>query len=359
MGYTFEVNREKLSEYAFAAAAKPSSDPGEIVLEIDRYAFSANNITYAHLGVDFRYWDFFPASRQGFGIVPVWGFARVIESGSPEIQAGEELYGYFPMGTYAKLKPGKVREAGFADTSEQRSKLPAAYQQYTFLKNDPMHVPELADHELIFRPLYVTSYLLDDYLREKSFFNAERLLITSASSKTAIALAHLLKEAQSPVEVSALTSKGNLEFVKSLGLYDSVYVYEELERAADKSCHVVDFAGNQTLLSQAKAAIGARFLGATLVGIVQWEQDKDTAEKRLGEVFFAPAQIKKRSREWGLDGFQKNLTAAWRKFLPRTNWIEIQPVTEQSEIASMYLETLNGHVPARKGSIVEHRRGGG
>ena len=46
--------------------------PGERVV-------TANNVTYAVAGDSFKYWDFFPAP-EGFGIVPMWGHARVIEN---------------------------------------------------------------------------------------------------------------------------------------------------------------------------------------------------------------------------------------------------------------------------------------
>ena len=54
-------------------------DAGEILLQIECFALTANNVTYAAHGVDMAYWGFFPAP-EGFGIVPVWGFAGVIES---------------------------------------------------------------------------------------------------------------------------------------------------------------------------------------------------------------------------------------------------------------------------------------
>jgi len=72
---------------------------GEVVLRIDNFAFTANNVTYAMFGDAMHYWDFFPTADAGWGVIPVWGFATVQESAVDGIAAGERFYGYFPMAT--------------------------------------------------------------------------------------------------------------------------------------------------------------------------------------------------------------------------------------------------------------------
>ncbi len=37
---------------------------GEVLVKIDRFAFTANNITYAVVGDQFGYWQFFSAKRS-------------------------------------------------------------------------------------------------------------------------------------------------------------------------------------------------------------------------------------------------------------------------------------------------------
>ena len=53
-------------------------------MKVDRFAFTANNITYAVLGDELKYWQLFPAP-EGFGNIPVWGFGEVIASKHPAI----------------------------------------------------------------------------------------------------------------------------------------------------------------------------------------------------------------------------------------------------------------------------------
>ena len=41
------------------------------------------------------YWGFFPA-EPGWGRMPVWGFAKVLESRSEALEEGIRVYGYLP-----------------------------------------------------------------------------------------------------------------------------------------------------------------------------------------------------------------------------------------------------------------------
>jgi len=52
---------------------------GEILCRIERFALTANNITYGVFGEAMQYWNFFPAP-EGWGRIPVWGHAEVVES---------------------------------------------------------------------------------------------------------------------------------------------------------------------------------------------------------------------------------------------------------------------------------------
>ena len=65
----------------------------EITVDIERFAFTANNVTYGVAGETIGYWKFFPPSndpRDEWGCIPMWGFAQVVNSknGSLKISAG-------------------------------------------------------------------------------------------------------------------------------------------------------------------------------------------------------------------------------------------------------------------------------
>ena len=75
----FLVNKYDLFETTFSEEKIPISKENEVILEIERYAFTSNNITYGVIGDTLGYWNFFPA-EEPYGIIPVWGFANVTSS---------------------------------------------------------------------------------------------------------------------------------------------------------------------------------------------------------------------------------------------------------------------------------------
>lgn len=103
-------------------------EDGAILLKIDTFAYTANNITYAVAGDRIGYWQFFPAvgtETDGWGVIPVWGFAEVVESKVAELPVGDRLFGYFPPAAFLKMKPVGITAERFIDGSEHRTALPA------------------------------------------------------------------------------------------------------------------------------------------------------------------------------------------------------------------------------------------
>ena len=89
------------------------------------------------------YWDFFPA-QDGWGRVPVWGFADVAADGAG-LEQGARAFGYWPPATHVVVRPERVNERGFVDASPHRARLPAAYNSYAFVAADPMYDAEHED----------------------------------------------------------------------------------------------------------------------------------------------------------------------------------------------------------------------
>ncbi|MEO8606093.1 MAG: DUF2855 family protein, partial [bacterium] len=187
----FVVNRSDLRQCKVVAAAlRPLAD-GEVRLRVDRFAFTANNVTYGAVGDMIGYWNFFPAA-DGWGRIPVWGFADVGESRCAALPAGERVYGYLPMSTQLIVQPAPVSPGSFFDAAPHRAALPAVYNQYTRLAADPLYERADEAHLALLRPLFTTSFLLEDFLAEHDDFAARNIVLTSASSKTALGLAQLL-----------------------------------------------------------------------------------------------------------------------------------------------------------------------
>jgi membrane protein len=239
----FEIRRDDLHSARFVESEAPEPAEGEAVLSVDRVGLTANNITYAVFGEAMNYWDFFPASEPGRGRLPVWGFGEVAASNHPDLEAGTRVYGYFSLSDSLLVQPGRVDAKGFIDASPHREPLPSAYQGYRRTDADPVYDEKREDEQIIFWPLFYTSFLIDDFLQDEGFFGAETMLLSSASSKTAIIAAFLLAQREG-IEVVGLTSPGNKEFVEGLGIYSSVSGYDEIDSLPrDKSVYV-DMSGD-------------------------------------------------------------------------------------------------------------------
>ena len=337
----------------------PELAVGEVLLRIDAFAFTANNVTYAMFGEAMQYWQFFPTGESAWGMIPVWGFATVEASTVDGLAVGERFYGYFPMATHVVLQPGRVTPDGFVDAAEHRAALPAVYNQYSRCSTDPSYQVSREGQQMILRPLFFTSFLIDDFLADNAFFGAQRVLLSSASSKTAYGTAFCLSQ-RNDVEVIALTSVANLDFVRSLGCYHEVLTYDEVpDLSATIATVYVDFSGNVNLRRDIHTHLGAALKHSASIGGTDWQH--------LGKVgdlpgprptlFFAPSQIKKRIADWGGATLQGRLAAAWQDFMvPVTRgdqpWLRVvEAKGVEASIAAM-AEVVSGRAKPQEGHVL-------
>ncbi len=218
-----------------------------LLIKIDRFAFTANNITYAVLGDQLKYWQLFPAP-ESFGNIPVWGFGDVIASRHPGISEGESLFGYFPMATHLVIEAADVSKRGLRDAAAHRQGVAPVYNIYARVSGDAAYAGRQGDYQALLRPLFMLSFLVDDFLAENEFYGARSVILSSASSKTAFGLAHLLHTLRKGIRVIGLTSAANADFVGSLGCYDEVVTYDRVtSMPSDQPVAFVDMAGNSAL----------------------------------------------------------------------------------------------------------------
>ncbi|MEH2558674.1 hypothetical protein V1286_006203 [Bradyrhizobium algeriense] len=332
------------------AAALPDE---ALLVKITRFAFTANNITYAVLGDRLKYWQLFPAP-EGFGNVPVWGFGEVIASKHPGIAAGETLFGYFPMATHLVIEAADVSKRGLRDAAAHRQGVAPVYNAYARVSGNPAFTGKQGDYQALLRPLFMLSFLVDDFLAENEFYGAKRVMLSSASSKTAYGLAHLVHARG--IKVIGLTSAGNSEFVKSLGCYDDVVTYDRVNSmAADLPVAYVDMAGNSSLREQLHRHFGEQMKYSGRVGLTHRSTAADEPELPGAKPswFFAPDQIRKRAKEWGPGGVDMRFGAAWSGFVPRLDqWVKVSESHGPAAVQRAYLDTLNGRVPPNQGLIL-------
>ena len=75
---------------------------------------------------------------------------------------------------------------GFVDASPHRAELPSPYNSYLRVDSDQSYDPAHEAEMMLFRPLFFTSFVNDDFLADSDFFGAGTIVLSSASSKTAI-----------------------------------------------------------------------------------------------------------------------------------------------------------------------------
>jgi hypothetical protein len=318
--------------------------PGQALLRVERFALTANNMTYAAHGQDMAYWGFFPAPA-GFGIVPVWGFASVIESHVDGVAVGARYYGYWPMASHALVTPTRVSQRGFTDGAAHRQHLPPVYNNY--VPASPAYGPETV--QALFRPLYTTSCVLDVMLQDSP---AKTLVLTSASSKTALGLAQAAKGRQ---RVIGLTSTANRAFVVATGYYDVVLDYADIGRLADEAgpAALVDFSGNGAVRHGIHATLGAALIESHVVGDTHWDA-ANTADLPgvQAKLFFAPSVIVDRVAQWGADGFETRLAQAWAGFMASTGWLRVVEASGAAAVAAHWQAIAAGRIDPAEGLVL-------
>jgi Protein of unknown function (DUF2855) len=352
----FWVKRDALRETKIVYhEAKPLAD-GEARMAIDKFALTSNNVSYAVTGDSIGYWKFFPVEGE-WGIVPVWGFAEVIESRCAELTVGERIWGYFPMASHLTVKPGKVTAANFFDFAPHRAALPPLYNQYHRTANDPAPLKAMEDERCLLFPLFATSFVIYDFLIDNNFFGAEQVIVASASSKTAFGLAHLLHhDANISQKVVGLTSPRNVDFVKSLGVYDQVVTYDQISSLPNNiASDFVDMSGDSAVVTNVHMHFADNLKDSCLVGATHWETERKNGPLPGAKptFFFAPARFAKRDKEWGsgvtiTKAFGASAKIAWST----KGQLEITRQGGGEAVSQSFLALINNEVPPSRGLML-------
>lgn len=363
MSKRFVVEKAELHAARWVTIPSPALAEGEVRMHIDTFALTSNNITYAAFGEAMNYWGFYPTGDPATGCIPVWGFATVAESRCTGVEHGERFYGYWPIGDEAVLQPARLNEGGFADGAAHRRELHPVYNQYLRCSADPAYVAEREAEQALLRPLFMTSFLIDDFLADNQFFGARTVVLSSASSKTAYGTAFCLAQRRGSADamkIIGLTSPGNLAFTQSLGCYDAVLSYDAVPSGLAQVPSVyVDFSGSVAVRAGVHAHLGEQLAYSCSVGGTHWEalgSGKGLPGPRP-VLFFAPAQVKKRVADWGGAGLQQRLATAWAAFMKpvtdaRQPWLTVVHGRGEAAVEACYATLLGGRIKPQEGHIL-------
>ena len=329
---------------------------GDVLVAIDRFGLTANNVSYAVTGDSLNYWQFYPAEGN-WGIVPVWGCGTVIQSNCGDIPEGERLWGYFPMASHAVLTPGSIHTDYFMDVAERRRELSLIYNQFRRTAAEPAFLQKMETERCLLFPLFMTSYLIYDYLIDNSFFGAQQVVIGSASSKTGFGLAQMLhNDPEVKQSVIGVTSPGNVDFVKGLGCCDQIVLYkEEDEIDASIPTAYVDMSGDARLTISLHNHLGDNMVESCMVGASHWQEGGKVGELpgARPRFFFAPGQIEKRNKEWGPGVVMVNaMTASAKVAALVAGDIQVQWVEGSASLADHWGLLLDNKIPPSTGLMV-------
>ncbi len=351
-----QVKRDNILETRELELPQAALAEGQVRVAIDKYALTANNVTYAVAGDMIGYWNFYPR-EDGWGMVPVWGIGEVVESAHPGVAVGERLYGFYPMASEVLLSFTEAQADTLMEASPHRQELPGTYNAYRRTAADPEFLQQMEEQRCIFFPLFATSFLLYDFLLDNKLFGAGQVLIGSASSKTAYGMAKLLHGDESiEAKLVGLTSAGNKAFVEALGCYDSVVCYgEESELDTAVPAAYVDMSGNSALTAAIHQLFGDQLKVSTAVGATHWESfggDTSALPGPAPEFFFAPAQIEKRDAEWGRGEIMRRAGLAAAEVVRDVSGsVSIEHISDMATAAAAWRDLVENKVAPTRGLI--------
>jgi hypothetical protein len=350
----FEVDRHEFSHVRLVDDERPTElAADQVLLDIESFAFTANNITYAVAGDMLDYWGFFQADAP-WGRIPVMGIGRVAMSANAGVAVGDRYFGFFPMADHHVVDASPNSE-GFVDRAPHRARHAATYRSFNRLERDPAYTPDLEGQYLVVRGLYITSFLVDDFLGDAECFGASSVIVTSASSRTSIALAHRLRS-RGDTHVVGVTSTRHRSFVESVDLYDQIVSYDSLESLdAARPSVVVDMSGNADVLGRIHRHFGDQLRYSCRVGATHWNAGGSLAgvPGPTPTFFFAPDRVKQRSHDWGRDEFEHRVGVALGEFLEHSrSWMTIERAAGTTAVERVYRSTLAGDGDPAVGHIL-------
>jgi hypothetical protein len=261
------------------------------------------------------------------------------------------------MSTHLVVEPARATPQSFFDGAAHRQKMAAVYNVYTRVTADPGYAKAREQQQALLRPLFATSFLIEDLLADNDFFGARDVVLSSASSKTSLGLAFLLRQSRrGQVSVTGLTSPSNAPFAEGTGYYDRVVAYDAIPQSAhDKTAVFVDMAGagDIRLAVHKHWAEGLKYSCA--VGATHWDHmsQPDDLPGPKPQMFFAPDRVKKRNQDWGPGGFEKRLASAWAAFNASVDgWMKIVAGRGRADVERVYRAMLEGKAKPEEGHIL-------
>ncbi|WP_394223053.1 DUF2855 family protein [Alteromonas gracilis] len=364
----FQVDKTELARSRIVSAQTVNELEQGVVFKVERFAFTANNLTYYMVGDTLGYWQFFPTTNteknENWGIIPVWGVGKVVHSNNNKVAVGSRYFGYFPTATHLHMQSVSINHNTLIDCSAHRLKLPQGYNIYRPLTS----AGEIEDDDALARthtkenmqmllwPLYATSFCLWEVVSAIPNAQREQVLVLSASSKTSLGLAFAMK--RDDLNVIGVTSKHRVETVRSLDVYSEVISYDDIDKLEQKTTVIVDMSGNAKLKAHLTACLESNVSRYINVGLTHWQEtnvnkgNKSTSND--DEFFFAPAHIQSRMKTMGAAEYQKlSSTFVFEAIAWSSKWLKVQKRKGLAALSNDFTAHCQGDISADTGMIYQ------
>ena len=186
--------------------------------------------------------------------------------------------------------------------------------------------------------------------------SSEEIIVTSASSKTALAFAYLLKNNHPNINLTGITSRKNVDFCSELGIYNNIYNYDNLDDINASKCSIVDFTGNTDLLIQLQSKVLQELKKCISVGLSHWDnRSLNNGLPLKSELFFAPTHARAKQSEWGSKRFKIRLNQSISDFIKwADNWMIINKIGIKG-IIPIYHQVVSGMIDPKEGLILKFK----
>lgn len=342
--HCLQILKSDFTQMRWVTSDSPTLDKGEVRLRLKAYSLTANNVSYALAGDSLGYWRFFPSQDDRWGCVPVMGVAEVSESNVSELAVGTLVWGWFPMTDELIVEPGRVTRYGFTDVNPKRGDNAAIYRRYEFFEDD-----DLIHYRMSLKGLFTTSWLFAQTLQLERYSDTKQVVLTSASSKTALALAHELKTQD--VHAVGLTSASNKSFVIETQLYGEVLSYDEARALSKTPTVIVDFAGDSGLLDVISELLSDNLIHCGLIGATKNLPKKGGILAERRKFFFAPHAAEELAEAGLFDP-----SAVDRSLVDFSRWasgrVDLVELATDAEIEGGWSDLLGNQVDPNKMLVV-------
>ena len=195
MTATFIVGRTDLRRTQWQEQPLVPLADGEVRLRIDRFALTSNNITYAAFGEGDELLELLPDRRRSHRLHPGVGLRRRGRLALRRRRGRANASTATSRSPTTLVLHARARRPRAASTTARRTGASCSPSTTSTCAAaaTPRYGPTPRTYQALLRPLFTTSFLIDDFLADNGFFGAREVLVSSASSKTAYGTAFCLR----------------------------------------------------------------------------------------------------------------------------------------------------------------------